>query len=311
MAPITPIDLINKYLTEECFSLKDTGVKHWLIRHLDKNSLLLSPPSEEPGTWRRFGLQELVWLRLVVELRKLHVGNDTLKEIKKELFLKRSPKSLGFSAEDLKMRAKKIFENIPMEDSGDVDKLLESSEFMEYFGSIETNLIDSFLSMILVKRWHYSLVFSLRRPADSNVLEMADSKVWMTYFCLEQIQNLVQTPDYLDLFSKNGVIISLNSLLVDILGEKTVKEKHTMNIAVLTEKENAVWQAIRSGKYKKVTIFFGTTKKPDRMELTSMKKVETEARFMDFIYKSGYQRMEIEIENGAIVACEDTKKQRL
>jgi DNA-binding transcriptional MerR regulator len=293
---------LKKYLKDGVFTLKDTACPHWLILYLEKNNVL---DVKTKDSWRRYSLPELLWIRVVLRLRQMNVGIKTLREIKTEFFKKVTAKEIATSQhiEELTRRA---LRDLGVTRTQEMQVVTE--EFLKDMSMNESSLIESVLTMMIIYRWQYSFYFSMNPPDDNGLHERTDTKIWMTPYSREQLVELSSTPDYWEIFSKSGIFISLNSVLVDLLGEKSMVKEHSAQIAVMSPDEMLIWEKLRSGKYKSMTIQFDNKALPKKLELTEVLKVKRESKFMDALYRRGYYQIVAETEEGEIVYCTCTQK---
>ena len=78
---------LKEGLNNKKFHIKDTGLSYRQIAELDKGGML-GQARRESGSWRSFSLKELVYLKLIEELRKYGIQNSALSNVREAFFKK-------------------------------------------------------------------------------------------------------------------------------------------------------------------------------------------------------------------------------
>jgi hypothetical protein len=113
------------------------------------------------------------------------------------------------------------------------------------------------------------------------------------------------------MLTKTFLSISLSDIISKFLveGEDSF---HIKTISILTKEEHGVLKHIRKGykNIKSIQIRFND-QQMDRIEVTTIKKVQLESRLIDYIRKGDYQSISIDTVEGKIVNFENTQKHKL
>ncbi|MGZ4056396.1 MAG: MerR family transcriptional regulator [Bacteroidia bacterium] len=291
----------EKYIAEKAFSLTDTGVTHRLITYWDQKELLLE--SNENKKWRKFNFEELIWIRMIARLRQLNIGVETIKVIKSELFQK-------ISVADLMTHPnyKQTVENFVAEEQ-DADLLRNafnnpSEKIIE--GTTST-IFQMLLKSTYIEKKNYSILIALKLSDSGN---QDATTIGMSIYSPEILEDLAKTKGYFEIFSKTFISISLSELIQDgIININPAKLPP--NLVFLSDAEQKILQAIRSGDYKTVTVRFNDKSEPSILEVSQIKKIKIESRLYEIIHKGEYQDIEIKAQNGEIYHCKNTKKIKL
>ncbi len=78
-----------KKLHEERFTTKDTDIPYRQINYLDEQNLLTGERSDS-AQWRRFSLKDLIYLKIVKEVRQYGASDEILGELQKAFYDKKS-----------------------------------------------------------------------------------------------------------------------------------------------------------------------------------------------------------------------------
>jgi len=86
---------LNEFINKKGFRVVDTDLTYRKINHLSKN--LLKDEDRKEGSWRLFTFKELVFIRIVEELRKYGFVDDQLINLRDAFFDNKHKKSLDFT----------------------------------------------------------------------------------------------------------------------------------------------------------------------------------------------------------------------
>jgi DNA-binding transcriptional MerR regulator len=297
------IEFEKQFIDQKPFSLTDTGVTHKLINYWDGKGLLNNPNDELK--WRKFNLEELVWIRMIARLRQLNVNWENIKKIKEELFKEMTVADFLQSP-----NMKKDLERILVNESDkevieqDISKLNINND-----QGLKINGFQSLLKRIYLDKINLSIMISL--PNDnSNFFKKTESKLEMALYCPESLDDLLKTEGYLDFLNLTFLSISINELIDDsIININPTKLPH--NLVIISDEEQVIIKAIRSGNYKTVTIKFDKESKPSMMELSEVQKIKLESRLYEIIHKGAYEDIEIKTQNGEVYHCTHKRKVKL
>ena len=165
------------------------------------------------------------------------------------------------------------------------------------------------LKTIYIEKINISIIFALEN-FNLNEVNKPQSNLRMAFYCPEKLEELAKTKDYFEIFSRTFISISLNELINDCIININ-PAKLPPNLTFLSDEEKKIFQAIRTGEYKTVTVRFNDKSKPRVLELTQIKKIKIESRLFEIIHKGTYEDIEIKTQNGEIYSCINTRKIKL
>ncbi len=67
------------FLSEEQFTIKDTGIKYRVINHWSQQGLLRDSRDDKGTGWRKFSFIDVTWLKILSELRAFGLSLDKIK----------------------------------------------------------------------------------------------------------------------------------------------------------------------------------------------------------------------------------------
>lgn len=279
-------ELMQNYILTKPFSLKDSGLSRRLITYWEEKGLIAGDEKEEEK-WRRFSLIDLVWLRLIAKLRDLEIGVPMIKEIRADLF-----SNVELDQEVVIARVHEVScidENSKEQPTSDkIKSALKDTSVSKLF---------SYVASLYLNKTQYSILFF----KDEN-----ENTVFSSLLSEKDFEDQLKIPGFRNAFFLTHITVNLNDLIKDVFA---VADLQFLNILVLlSEDEQKVLEAVRSGKFKSVRIRFGDDKKPLLMETTEEKKIKIESRLLEIIHSSSYEDIEIKTQNGKIVSFFKTKK---
>lgn len=274
-------ELNNKLYTEE-FSLKhliDDGVTARHLQYWDENDLLPNKKRKEDEN-HKFSFADLIWIKLINELRLFSFPIRKIKYAKEEL---------------LKQRTFSDFLNLKNDEQIigflfqiNQGKFKSKSEFLKsktlnvevkFFKTKKISVLVLLVVMFILTRENSKFIF-LNTGEVSVVNELILDKFPDLLEALEEIPH---------------IIIPLNKLFKSFIDNET-NAPFISTIKVLNESELRILAMVRHGDFDKLNIIF-KDKKPFLVEATRAEKINKEARISEILMNRNYEKIEI-ISNG-------------
>lgn len=289
------IEFDKKFINESAFSLSDTGVNHRLITYWDNKGLLNKQNID--SKWRKFNFEELIWIRLISKLRQFNIGVETIKEIKNELF-----QPIGLTEVIGRSDVEKSYSNIVAMEK-DEKELVEGLKNLnsEQITNVSISGFKMLLQRVYMEKFNFSILVTLKNNTEKEEGDLT-SKIRSYLYCPELHEELSKSVNYQEIFSKTYISISVTELLEDVIVNIN-PNKFPVDLIHLTDNEQIIIQAIRTGRYKAITVRFKDKKEPYMMELSEVKKVKMESRLYEMIHKGEYKNIEMLVENGDVIHC--------
>jgi len=286
---IDTISLTGKIL-ERKFSTKDIGVNYRWLNHWQTKGLLFG--SYDEYKWKKFNLQEYVWVKIILKLREFNMGLETVAAVKMIL-------DSEITGEDLLENSEVNFNEMiaqfaPSNQKMEVAGILTNPEIQNKIKKTKINILGLFIIDILLLGNYYSIIIN-------QTGEIFPVK----YSYLELISNI---PEFQNLISGSFVSISITEILRDFILEKEIFQTSKRRLALLTDEETVVLNTIRQDNLRSVTIRFDNRKKMNLLEEIRETKIDKSTRLAELIIAKGYQDITIKTQNGDIVYCENKKK---
>jgi DNA-binding transcriptional MerR regulator len=225
-----------------------------VMTHWYKKGLLEDKRPTGKG-WRKHSILSLVWLRIILTLRKFGVSLDNIGKV-------------GESLDEVCM-IKAEPDDTEMTDANKI-------KFLEYY--VAQLLVD--------KKPAFFLVFDDFSCDIANLNEIQKSR------------DLGLCGDFIQ--------ISLNTIVKEILPELEVTKAD--NIYELSLEEITLLTALRFEKVESITV----RTKRGKIDLIEKKYVkDAQTKLHEMIKEGGYQSVEMLLENGKVVSCVQTKKEKV
>jgi DNA-binding transcriptional MerR regulator len=282
---------LQERIKEKKFTVKDLGVDYRWIDHWHAKGLLIG--NYEERKWKKFNLVEYVWLKMIIKMREFNFGLDTIKSVKDIL-------DVDYTVNDfMKNSGIDLLDVIPkFAPSGketNAKILLKDTEVLENMKHFSINLLELYIMDILTLYSYHSILINPNGeiiPIKYSYLEMYSDKM-----------------EFKNFITKSYVSISITEILRDFIIEKDIDFNNKKRLAILTEEESLVLNAIRRDDLKSVIIKFGNDSKMNLLEEIKEEKIDKASRLFEMIITKGYQDITIKTQNGEIVYCENKRKQ--
>lgn len=283
------IALMGKIL-ERKFTIKDLGVNYRWLNHWQTKGLLFG--SYDEYKWKKFNLQEYVWIKIIHKLREFNMDLETVTKVKMVL-------NSDITGEDLSENSEVNFNEIiaqfaPHNQKMEVAGILANLEIQKKIKETRINVLGSFILDILLLGSYYSIIINPARqilPVKYNYLEL--------------ISNI---PEFQNLLSGSFISISVTEILRDFILEKEIFQSYKRRLALLSDEETLVLNSIRQDDLRSVTIRFDNRNNMNLLEEIRETKIDKSTRLAELIIAKGYQDITIKTQNGDIVYCENKKK---
>ena len=280
-------------LRNRCFLKTQLDVVYTDFTNWERYNLLFIDHDVEKGMWKKLNYIEYTWMKIVEQLRKFGFPYDEIKLIKNKITKYIPTDELIKSALDKK---EELDEHIP-----------KASNLIEKHKSevSELNIKITYLEMLIYNAISYNQNTTLQFFNDGEGAFSFFSKAIHDEFVkTDQIDLIVETS------KKTHLSVSLNSILSKFLdSDNNLDQTKTM---MLSNDEYELLKIIRNRPKSvigiKITI---KENKFERIDIESTKKVEVEARLMEFIRNGGYQTIEIVTQNGLITSFKNKEKIKL
>ncbi len=278
---------------EKKYKPSDIGIDARNLLNWKKNGLL--PSIQKDKKWNKFDLTEAIWLKIIIELRKLNISLDRIHLIKEQLFAKINLVLLLKQHSDAREQLLKLLKD--GEDLETLNELLNSPEVEPQAELEKLTALDLIIVDLIITKSKVRILFDLTGKVivhkDHYQKELND---------LEQYRNIIEN---------THVSISLNQMLYDLTNE-LIEPKHALRLQILTEKENKILEFIRGAKAKKVEITYDAQYEPQVIRITRSQQARVALkRVQELLIRGGYQDVKITTEAGRVVHVEDIMKIKL
>ena len=278
-------------LNKKRFTLKQLGVTHRALILWDKEGLLYS--TSEKGKWRRFDFFELVWIKLISKLRDFNIPIKTIRKLKENILIPRQLTDPVF----VDMIIENALHIAPAERKAEVRRIVSNKEqIINELSSVLIPILFLYIMDVILLKSHFAILVNL----EGDFFPFKE-------FYIEEYQEF---QDFHEFIHKSHVSVSLSEIIVDFLIDEDL-ELTQNKLAILTKAEAQIINTIRKEKLIYLKIRFNKENDIDLIEATKSQKVSKEARLIDLIMSNGYQDIEIKTENGNIVHCINTRKEKL
>ncbi len=284
-------------LMEPRFTLKQANIKKQDLSYWKREGLFENRPGAEGREWTRFGFFDYMWLRLVVELRKVHVPVKIIAQLRRDLF-----------EIDDQVLAKMIRQDVDWSKENQMP-----SEMVHQFEQEYSKQPEVFLT--LFKR--YFSVFAclilgiMLDRSRLNLIITADGSI--SFFTPDKLNATENYEQFTMLSDLPHISVPLHQLLDEFYCNPFIAPKECQRVFGLTASELKIFEAIR----KEGTLEVRIKLKPDKGGYLLMETIHQEDPkkslhlIEQIIKKGGYQHIEIKTEQGAIRVCEIATKQKI
>jgi DNA-binding transcriptional MerR regulator len=286
---VDTLTLVNR-IKEKKFTIKDIGVNYRWIDHWYSKGLLLSSYGEHK--WKKFNLIEYVWLKIIIKMREFNLSLETIKSVKNIMDYDIMWEDINGSKD---FNITEILPQIGPENlESETRELLRKKEILEKLKEFNMKQIEIIIMDILTFYNYYSILIN----PDGEIIPVKYSYLEL-YSDINEFRKLIK---------KSYVSISITEILGDFIIEKDIDLSNKHRIAILSEEESMVLNAIRREDLKSVIVRFDNENKMNLLEETKVETIDKASRLFELIMTNGYQDITIKTQNGEIVYCENKKK---
>jgi len=251
--------------------------------------LLLSDPRKEK--LKNLDFIDYCWIHMVNIMRSFGMSVKAIKEIKETLM---------------------TFEDwlLLLEEAGEMENLIsvlppeEKQGFIDYVISLKNSneRVNEEASIFFL----CILDFVISR---SPIAFLVNTNNQVVIFKENEYDLYVGIEKFNEFFKGSYLKISLNEIIWRFLRSDgfEIKDKQ---LEILTEPEQKILKAVRDGGVNEITIRFENDV-PKMLEVTHRTNVEVSSRLLELIKAGSYMEINIKTQDGRIVCCENTIKQKL
>ena len=283
-------ELYNK-LKERFFLRTELDIVYTDITNWERNGLLEIGEGEK-GDWKKLNCIEYVWLCIINDLRNFGFSYNDIIEVKNYLFCQYTAKDIS-DAMALADHKRDIIDNIFKDSNVEIPTDLNFEV---------SNMLEMLLGSEIINSTSTSLLISKDTP---QLIVPISKEIINDYINMDGIHMLDV------LFEGNACSISL-SKIANKFFVKSNNQSSSYLTSILSSNEKKLLKIIRkqSKTIKKITVIISEGEM-DRIEVTSLKKVQLESRLLEHIKKGDYQKITIDTVDGNIVNFENTEKIKL
>lgn len=284
-------------LFEPRFSIGQVGINRQEIQFWEEKKLIsLNKSITEKREWRKVNFFDLIWLKVIDEMRKNGVGVEIINSIKDTLFSK-------LDDETVDMIITMISESSEFKK---VAKLMGDADFKEFY----TNLPQ--VKMVLQNELNYFIIIVL------GLLDL-NNPTYLIALPDGGSQLLIVTPENTDssnlaeyfLKAKSFHVIYLNHLLEEFFLSPKIKEEDWQRLFKLTKAEKQIVQLLRKENIKELRVKFNLSNKKGALmvEVVETGNLEKMKNKLNGILEKGkFKQVKIQTEDNKLVFVEETTK---
>ncbi len=289
-------DLYDK-LRERVFLKTQLDVVYTDLVNWERSGLLSIGGDSNKGDWKKVNYTEYIWIKVIEELRKYGFNYDEIELIKQNLF---EEITIGKFLQSINDDKENIVEKLGEEPLNKLNAFDFSQVDMNESSGITQ--LENIIVRAIVATEDWSLLFLKDTPG----LCIPISSESLRGFYVKNIINELSIK-----LKETYLSVSLTRILNNFL-IRSNNSFESRTISILTKEEHAVLKHIRK-KYnniKSIRIRFNNNEM-ELLEITTLKKVQLESRFLEQIKKGDYLSISIDTVDGNIVNYENTKKYKL
>lgn len=242
-----------------------------------------------------FSFVELVWIRIVFELKSIGVKPDLLFKLKTALFNSVSSESMLETFKRKEEDINAFFKDLPKEHLEIIKAEFENavrknSPLMR----IQSSKLFMFISYMLI--YKYPIEIRLYNTSDVTMYDIINK--------VELDLNLAEArPIY-----KSYISISLTEIICFYIGEGYIN--NLLQEYIFSKDELLMLEIIKNEKPKSITVEFNADHTIDLIKTKKVNRVDINQRLSEIFLNKGYEEVTITTQNGKIVNCTKTRKTR-
>jgi DNA-binding transcriptional MerR regulator len=284
-------------LFEPRFSIGQVGINRQEIQFWEEKELIsLNESTTEKREWRKVNFFDLIWLKIIDEMRKFGVNVETIKTIKDTLFSKLDDKIID------------MIVTMIADEPGfkKVAALMGDKDFKEFYTNlpqIKSLLKDELNFFILMVIG----LLDLNNP--TYIITLPDGNFEL-YVVTPENPELYNIEKYF-LLGKSYHVIYLNHLLDEFFLSPKIKEEDWQRLFKLTKAEKQIVQLLRKENIKELRVKFNLSNKKGTLmvEVVQTGNLEKMKNKLNGILEKGkFKQIKIQTENNKLVFVEETTK---
>ncbi|MBL7745392.1 MAG: MerR family transcriptional regulator [Chitinophagaceae bacterium] len=248
--------------------------------------------------WRKFSFLEIIWLKVISDLREFGVSFEILKKLKDELFRVPTTEEILIAFEEKRKGIQDLLKKGTL--SGDVKYMHEMAlKLKDFAGDLEdSEIMPMFANLIFI-------IVLYRLGADLVINKHGKFAIFLE----TSKEVIVVNPEVQQLLNEPHISIPLTNIIESfILKDEIDKELQT---EIFTEEEWKILEILRREKPNSLTVTFDDKQKINLVEITKSKKVDIANRLSNIILKGGYETITLKTQKGKVVSCTQTEKLKL
>jgi hypothetical protein len=271
---------LYEYLRAPLFKKRDTGISYRYFDFWIERNVL--PPNDK---YERLNFIEFFWLQIISRLKDFGVKPAALAALRNGMFKAIEIKGLPDKREQIKGYIKGM--QITKAEKERLIKALET----EGPGNIDTGV--TVLELLL----HRCIL--MRKALAIGVFTNG------TYLIIDRENESKYSPEHLQQLSNSHYVhLSLSKILSDYL-KTEVAIRTVPELKLLTDAENKLYSAIKTGDYESITVRF-KDKKIKTLELKT--SVKTNRKIIDVLSEGDFAEIVVKKHNGEITRIEQNIK---
>jgi len=287
------LDVFQSRVEEQRYSssMASQFVNSRLLNYwIEENKLL---DKWEGKGWRKFSFVELVWLKIINDLRSFGVSFEILRKLKQELFFVPDTQKIIRIIKESKSRINELSAKVRSDGDKKLLNLLTSIDAIE--SEIQPAQVPN-LQM-------YILLVALLKSAGSLLVNVEGDHM----FVLERFWELNLMKEVNRKFVR-GSHVSIS--LTDIVEYFILKEEVDVELRkdVFSADEWKIIDILRKEKPDSLVVKFDAKHKIDLIEIEKVRRADLSQHLSDIILKDGYETITLTTQKGKIVVCRSRKK---
>jgi DNA-binding transcriptional MerR regulator len=285
-------EILREYELEE-FGLKELNVSSRVLQHWSERGIL-PDKNRETDENHKFNFVELIWLKIVIELRSVGVSLRSIKEVKHWFLRERSITEI-LQIKESDNLAERLYEFW-------APRVKDKKVFMAAFS--DKQVADRIRKKKFPPLWFYILGY-MTEKSNFQAVVFPEGQAGVVS------SRLVAQDDVLKEYmgTHTHVIVPFYRVFKEILQDERYSD-FLERAHVLNDNELLLLGLYRSGKANKITIHFKNGQ-PEILEVQRHTKVQMEARLTELILKEGYREITVKTNSGNVSFASVTDKFKL
>ncbi len=289
---INELETFNKRIVEQKYYssqaapfLTSRVLNYWI----EENNLL--EKWDEKGR-RRFSFAELVWLKIINDLRNFGISIKVLKRLKDDLFTVTDFQNI---VRTIQHNRKEIEKMVAKLSPGPEKKLAEFVLKVDEFKEFPVPSLSPLYTYIM------SSVFF--RTAGSLIINEEGDHMFVTE---RHLPTILKNEGNRVFFRKSHVSISLTEIIEFFIVKERIDPD--LETEIFSKDEFRIIEIIRKEKPDSLIVKFDNNRKINLIEVVKNKTTELAHRLSDIILRDGYEVITLKTQKGKIVTCTSSKK---